>query len=87
MPLSDKTNPVKTMSASTKFEVCAASSLTNYSASKCRRPHWPTPRSKSQTTHICPREGMVRYAVSPWDPLGNNFSGLVVYTGNAWAAV
>jgi len=32
-------------------------------------------------------KGMVRYAVSPWDPLGNGFSGLVVYTGNAWAAV
>ena len=23
---------------------------------------------------------MVRYAVSPWDPLGNGFSGLVVYS-------
>ena len=34
-----------------------------------------------------PVKGMVRYAVSPWNPLGNGFSGLVVYTGNAWAAV
>lgn len=34
-----------------------------------------------------PVKGQVRYAVSPWDPLGNGFSGLVVYTGNAWAAV
>lgn len=34
-----------------------------------------------------PRKGMVRYAVTGWDPLGNGFSGLVVYTGNAWAAV
>ena len=25
-----------------------------------------------------PVKGMVRYAVSPWDPLGNGFSGLVV---------
>ena len=34
-----------------------------------------------------PRKGMVRYAVSPWDPLSNGFSGLVVYNGTAWAAV
>ena len=34
-----------------------------------------------------PVKGMVRYAVSPWNPLGNGFSGLVVYTGNAWAQV
>jgi hypothetical protein len=34
-----------------------------------------------------PIKGMVRYAVSPWDPLGNGFSGLVVYNGTAWVAV
>ena len=34
-----------------------------------------------------PVKGMVRYAVSPWDPLGNGFSGLVVYNGNAWVQV
>ena len=34
-----------------------------------------------------PRKGMVRYAVSPWNPLSNNFSGLVVYNGSAWVAV
>ena len=34
-----------------------------------------------------PVKGMVRYAVTGWDPLGNGFQGLVVYTGNAWAAV
>jgi hypothetical protein len=34
-----------------------------------------------------PIKGMVRYAVSPWNPLSNNFSGLVVYNGTAWAAV
>jgi len=36
---------------------------------------------------ISPRKGMVRYAVTPWNPLSNNFSGLVVYTGVAWANV
>ena len=34
-----------------------------------------------------PRKGMVRYAVSPWNPLSNNYSGLVVYNGTAWVAV
>ena len=34
-----------------------------------------------------PIKGMVRYAVSPWNPLSNSFSGLVVYNGSAWVAV
>ena len=34
-----------------------------------------------------PIKGMVRYAVSPWNPLSNGFSGLVVYNGTAWIAV
>ena len=33
------------------------------------------------------RKGMVRYAVTPWNPLSNNYSGLVVYNGSAWVAV
>lgn len=33
------------------------------------------------------RKGMVRYAVSPWNPLGNGFTGLVVYDGTSWVAV
>ena len=34
-----------------------------------------------------PRKGTIRYAVAPWDPLGTAFSGYVVYTGSAWAAL
>jgi hypothetical protein len=34
-----------------------------------------------------PRRGMVRYAVSPWNPLSNSYTGLVVYNGTAWVAV
>lgn len=34
-----------------------------------------------------PRKGMIRYAVSPWDPLGNGSAGLVVYNGTSWAAL
>ena len=33
------------------------------------------------------RQGMVRYAVTPWDPLSNGTSGLVVYDGTSWSAV
>ena len=31
-----------------------------------------------------PLKGMLRYAISPWDPLGSGFQGLVVYSGTAW---
>lgn len=34
-----------------------------------------------------PRKGTVRFALSPWDPLGNGTLGLVVYNGTAWVAV
>lgn len=34
-----------------------------------------------------PRRGMVRYAIAPWDPLSNSYSGLVVYNGSAWVQV
>ena len=30
------------------------------------------------------RKGMIRYAVSPWDPLGDGTTGLVVYEGSQW---
>lgn len=34
-----------------------------------------------------PRKGTVRYSVLPWNPLGNNYQGLVVYNGTSWVAV
>ena len=34
-----------------------------------------------------PVKGMVRYAVTGWDPLGNGSTGLMVYNGTAWVAV
>ncbi len=34
-----------------------------------------------------PKKGMIRYAVSPWNPLGNGYEGLVVYNGTAWVQV
>ena len=32
-------------------------------------------------------KGMVRYAVSPLNPLSNGLCGFVVYNGTAWVAV
>jgi len=34
-----------------------------------------------------PIKGMIRYAVSPWNPLGTGYQGLVVYNGSAWVQV
>lgn len=34
-----------------------------------------------------PVKGMVRFAVSGWDPLGDGSTGLMVYNGTAWVAV
>ena len=34
-----------------------------------------------------PKKGMVRYAVSPWNPLNNGYEGLVVYNGTTWVQV
>ena len=34
-----------------------------------------------------PVKGMVRYAVSGWNPLGDGSTGLMVYNGTAWVAV
>jgi hypothetical protein len=34
-----------------------------------------------------PLRGMVRFNVSPWDPLGDSSEGLIVYNGTAWVAV
>ena len=31
-----------------------------------------------------PKKGMVRYALTPWDPLGTGYTGLVVYDGTTW---
>ena len=41
----------------------------------------------ADTDPTAPVKGMVRYAVSPWAPVGNGFSGLVVYTGNSLVQV
>jgi len=34
-----------------------------------------------------PVKGMVKYNISPWDPLGDSSEGLVLYNGTAWVDV
>jgi hypothetical protein len=34
-----------------------------------------------------PVRGMVKYSLSPWDPLGTGYQGLVVYNGTTWIQV
>jgi hypothetical protein len=34
-----------------------------------------------------PVRGMVKYALSPWDPLGTGYEGLIVYDGSSWNQV
>lgn len=34
-----------------------------------------------------PVKGMVRFNIDPWDALGDDSEGLVVYNGTSWVAV
>lgn len=34
-----------------------------------------------------PQKGMIRFNLDPWDPLGDDSEGLVVYNGTSWVAV
>lgn len=34
-----------------------------------------------------PVKGMLKYNVSPWDPLGDSSEGLVLWNGTAWVDV
>lgn len=34
-----------------------------------------------------PVRGMLKYNISPWDPLGDSSEGLVIYDGSAWQNV
>lgn len=34
-----------------------------------------------------PIKGMLKYNISPWDPLGDSSEGLVLYNGTSWIDV
>lgn len=92
MALSDKTNVVVQAYTRTQFPILQEG-IRRYIQDELQRIETSLRTVAQASVQVLdnppenPVKGMVRYAVSPWDPLGNGFSGLVVYNGTAWAAV
>ena len=92
MAVSDKTNVVVQSYVRTQFPILEEG-LRRYFQDELQRIEIAIGSLAQAATQVTdnepenPIKGMVRYAVSPWNPLGNGFEGLVVYDGTAWAAV
>ena len=92
MPLSDKTNVVVQTYSRTQYPVFEEG-VRRYIQDELQRIETSLRTIAQATPQVVenapenPIKGMVRYAVSPWDPLGSGFRGLVVYNGTAWVAV
>jgi len=92
MALSDKTNVVVQTYTRTQFPVLEEG-IRRYIQDELQRIETSLKTVTQASIQVLdnppenPIKGMVRYAVSPWDPLGNGFSGLVVYNGTAWVSV
>ena len=83
MALSDKTNLLVQKYIRRHFPDLEEV-LSSYISDKLQRIEQSTTSLANASNRVsdnppsAPVKGMVRYAVSPWDPLGNGFSGLVV---------
>ena len=92
MPVSDKTNVVVQTYQRTQYPVLEEG-IRRYFQDELQRIEIAIGTLAQAAIQVTdnepesPIKGMVRYAVSPWNPLGNNYSGLVVYNGTAWVAV
>jgi len=92
MALSDKTNVVVQTYTRTQFPVLEEG-IRRYIQDELQRIETSLKTVTQASIQVLdnppenPIKGMVRYAVSPWNPLGNGFSGLVVYNGTAWVSV
>jgi hypothetical protein len=92
MALSDKTNVVVQTYTRTQFPVLEEG-IRRYIQDELQRIETSLKTVTQASIQVLdnppenPIKGMVRYAVSPWNPLSNGFSGLVVYNGVAWVAV
>lgn len=92
MALSDKTNVVVQTYTRTQFPVLE-DGIRRYIQDELQRIETSLKTVTQASIQVLdnppenPIKGMVRYAVAPWNPLGNGFSGLVVYNGSAWVAV
>ena len=92
MALSDKTNPLVQKYICRQYPKLE-DELRRYISDELQRIEQSTTSLANASIQVsdnppsAPVKGMVRYAASPWDPLGNGFTGLVVYSGNAWVQV
>lgn len=92
MSLSDKTNVVVQTYSRTQFPILQEG-IRRYIQDELQRIETAIGSIAQASIQVSdsppenPVKGMVRYAVSPWNPLSNGFSGLVVYNGTAWVAV
>jgi len=92
MPLSDKTNQLVTKYSRRQYPEFEEG-LRRYIQDELQRIEQSISTLAEASIQVAeappdnPIKGMVRYAVSPWDPLSNGFTGLVVYNGAAWAQV
>jgi hypothetical protein len=92
MPLSDKTNQLVTKYSRRQYPEFEEG-LRRYIQDELQRIEQSISTLAEASIQVAeappdnPIKGMVRYAVSPWDPLSNGFTGLVVYNGTAWSQV
>ena len=83
MALSDKTNPLVQKYIRRQFPELEEV-LSSYISDELQRIEQSTTSLANSSNQVsdnppsAPVKGMLRYAVSPWDPIGNGFSGLVV---------
>lgn len=93
MPLSDKINMLVSAYKRRQAPTLHSDFLANYIQEELREIELSIKSiadTRIQVTDrapIHPRKGMVRYAISPWEPIGSGISKLVVYNGRTWTAL
>lgn len=91
MPLSDKTNVVVQTYSRTQYPVFEEG-VRRYIQDELQRIETSLRTVAQASIQVLddppenPIKGMVRYAVSPWNPTGAG-DGLYIYNGTAWVAV
>ena len=90
MALSDKTNPIVQKYICRQYPELEEG-LRRYISDELQRIEMSTTSLANASIQVSdnppsgPVKGMVRYAVSPWDPLGNGFSGLLSTLVTLWS--
>jgi len=92
MPLNDKSNQLVTKYVRRQFPELE-DGIRRYISDELQRIEQSISTLASASIQVTdaapdnPVKGMVRYAVTGWDPLGDGSTGLMVYNGTAWVAV